>query len=62
MIDKARRQEILKGVRPKVLWRGEPPLGAWYTEEEIEAVVKAIRDSMDWNVGFTGREIEEFEE
>ncbi len=47
----------------RFIWKGEPPLGAWYTEEEIEAAIKAIRDSMDWNVGFcTGREIEEFEE
>ncbi|HIE53072.1 MAG TPA: DegT/DnrJ/EryC1/StrS family aminotransferase [Armatimonadetes bacterium] len=61
-MDKTQREEILKRVRPRVVWRGEPPLGAWYTEEEIEAAVRAIRDSLDWNVGFTGPEIEEFEE
>ena len=60
-MDKASREEALKKVHPKVVWRGEPPLGGWYTEEEIEAAVKAIRDSMDWRVGFYGREIEEFE-
>ena len=27
-------------------------LGAWYTEAEVEAAVKAIRDSMDWTKGF----------
>jgi len=61
MIDKSRREEILKKARPPVLWKGECPLGSWYTEEEIEAAVRAIRDSMDWNKGFTGPEIEEFE-
>jgi len=33
-------------------WPAEPMLGGWYTEEEIEAVVKAIRSSMDPAVGF----------
>ncbi len=39
-------------------------LGVWYTEEEIDAVVKAIRSSMDWTVGFGFYcdEIVEFEE
>jgi dTDP-4-amino-4,6-dideoxygalactose transaminase len=38
-------------------------LGAWYTEEEIEAATRAIRDSMDPTVGFgfICEEIEEFE-
>jgi len=61
MIDKRRREEIIKKMRPSILWKGECLLGSWYTEEEIEAAVKAIRDSMDWNKGFTGPEIEEFE-
>ncbi len=33
-------------------WQAEPMLGGWYTEEEIDAVVKAIRSSMDPAVGF----------
>jgi perosamine synthetase len=33
-------------------WRAEPLLGGWYTEEEIEAVVKAVRASLDPAVGF----------
>ena len=33
-------------------WQAEPLLGGWYTEEEIDAVVKAIRSSMDPAVGF----------
>lgn len=39
-----------------------PPLGGWYTEEEIEAVVACMRDSMDWRKGFGGPEIGQFEE
>jgi dTDP-4-amino-4,6-dideoxygalactose transaminase len=61
MIEKSRREEVLK-VRPSTVWAGEVHLGSWYTEEEIQAAVKAIRDSMDWNKGFSGEEIEEFEE
>ena len=33
-------------------WQAEPMLGGWYTEEEIEAAVKAIRTSLDPAVGF----------
>ncbi len=51
-MDKTRRQEILKRGQPTAQWDGEPMLGGWYTEEEVEAVVKAIRDSMDYQVGF----------
>jgi len=44
------------------VWKGEPALGGWYTEAEIDAAVAAIRDSMDWNTGFyAAREIEAFE-
>jgi len=42
-------RELGKPERP---FGGEPQLGAWYTEAEIEAAVKAIRDSMDWRIGF----------
>ncbi len=38
-----------------------PPLGGWYTEEEIEAVVACMRDSMDWRKGFSGPEVGQFE-
>jgi len=39
-------------------------LGSGYTDEEIEAAVKSIHDSMDWSVsfGFAYDEIVEFEE
>jgi len=61
LLDEEERKEILKKWRPKVMPPAEPLLGGWYTEEEVEAAVKAIRDSMDWHVGFTGDEIKEFE-
>ncbi len=63
-MNKEKRKEILNRGLPNIKWEGEPMLGAWYTEEEIEAVVKAIRDSMDWTVGFGFfcDEIVEFEE
>ena len=60
---KIKRNDLLKKVQPRVVWRGEPALGGWYTEEEIAVATKAIRDSMDWNVGFLAEnEIREFEE
>src|SRR5690242_8937300 len=44
-------------------WRSEPLLGSYYDEEEIEVVVKTIRDSMDpaKGFGFICEEIEQFE-
>ena len=62
-MDKERTREILKRGYPNTKWDGEPMLGGWYTEEEIAAVVKAIRSSMDWSVGFGFfcEEIVEFE-
>ena len=52
MIDRERRREVLAKYRPERTWLGEPMLGGWYTEEEIEAAVEAIRSSMDWLTGF----------
>lgn len=45
-------------------WVGEPLLGAMYDEEEINAVVDAIRDSMDISkgFGFSAEPIVKFEE
>jgi dTDP-4-amino-4,6-dideoxygalactose transaminase len=59
-----KRRAILKRGFPDMKWEGEPMLGAWYTQEEIEAVVKTIRESMDWTIGFGFfcDEIVEFEE
>ncbi len=63
MSDAKRRKEVLKGVRLSRAWPAEPLLGSAYGEEEIEAAVKAIRDSMDPVVGFgfDCEEIEQFE-
>lgn len=41
---------------------GLPPLGGWFTEEEVEAVVACVRDSMDWRKGFSGSETAQFEQ
>jgi len=60
MMDGKRRKEVLKrGLSGP--WQSEPMLGSAYGEEEIEAVVKTIRASMDPSVGF-GFITEEFEE
>ncbi len=62
-MDADRRKEILATQRPTILWRGEPLLGAYYTQEEINVVVDTIRESMspDTGFGFICEEIEEFE-
>ena len=39
-----------------------PPLGGWYTEEEVAAVAECLRDSMNWRTGFSGPEVTRFEE
>lgn len=62
-MDSARRQQLIRDHKPAVLWPGEPLLGGIYGEEEIEVVVRTIRESMDWTVGFgfICPEIEHFE-
>jgi dTDP-4-amino-4,6-dideoxygalactose transaminase len=57
VIEPAKRKGILSKGKPEpkdVPWWGEPNFGGWYTEAEIEAAVKAIRDSMHWSTGFGG--------
>jgi perosamine synthetase len=51
-MDQAKRKEILARGGLSQAWQAEPMLGGWYTEEEIEAAVKAIRSSLDPAVGF----------
>ncbi len=46
------RYKILKFRKPERMFPGEPLLGGWYTEEEVEVAIRAIRDSMDYRVGF----------
>ncbi|MEU8729347.1 DegT/DnrJ/EryC1/StrS family aminotransferase [Streptomyces tendae] len=36
----------------------DPALGAWYTDEEIEAAMDAIKESVDWRVGFRAKDRE----
>lgn len=63
-MDQAAKLAALDHPRPSPPWRGEPQLGGWYTEEEIEAAVAAIRSSMDWTgegFGFIVKEITDFE-
>lgn len=64
MIDAKRRKRILSRGKPEKAWAGEPGFGGWYTEDEIEAAVGAIRSSMHWTegFGFMVQEITDFEE
>ncbi len=62
LMDIGQRKSILQSRRPDALYPDEALLGAWYTEEEVEAVVKVIRSAMDYRVGFFGSEPEEFGE
>jgi len=65
MLSEHQRKDILKRGKPdpQVVWPGEPLLGGVYGEEEIETVVRTIRSSMDWTVGFgfICKEITDFE-
>jgi len=51
-MDKDHRKAILERRHLSIPWPAEPMLGGWYTEDEIEAVVGTIRDSMEPLVGF----------
>ena len=51
MLTKQEIEEVLS-TPTEIEWAGEPLLGSVYGEEEIEAVVAAIRDSMDIRKGF----------
>lgn len=59
-------KKIIKKGKPEpknIVWWGEPNLGGWYEETEIEAVVKTINESNNWMVGFgpNSKVIEDFE-
>jgi perosamine synthetase len=62
-MDASRRQAALKRGRPSIAWPGEPHLGGVYGEEEIEVVVKTMRESNNFvtGFGFICEEIEQFE-
>ena len=57
-----RKQALGKGI--SIEWPPEPILGSFYGEEELEAVIRTIRESMDPRVGFgfICEEINKFEE
>ncbi len=61
---KAERTAILEESKLSRPWPAEPAMGSWYTEEEIETVVRTIRESLDpvTGFGFFCEEIVEFEE
>ncbi len=63
MMNQAERRAVLgRGISKS--WQSEPWLGSYYGEEEIEAVVKTIRDSISdpsIGFGFICEEIKEFE-
>ena len=65
ILNRSQRKEILASRRPESPIRYEPELGGVYTEEEVEAAVKAMRESMEWREGGFGfikaQEIQEFE-
>lgn len=66
MLDHKTRQEILAKGKPEpknIMWWGEPNMGSWYTEAEIDAAIRTIRESNDWSVGFgpNATVIQEFE-
>jgi dTDP-4-amino-4,6-dideoxygalactose transaminase len=62
MTAKQRGEALKRGL--SLRWPAEPLLGSYYGEEEIEAVVRTIRASLDPRVGFgfICEEIEEFEQ
>ena len=59
-------KDVLARGKPEpkdVPWWGEPNLGGWYTDAEVEAAVRAIKDSSEWATGFGPNSpvIDEFE-
>ncbi len=66
MLSDQKIKEILSKGKPEpkdIPWYGEPNLGGWYTQAEIDAVVESLKESMDWTVGFgpNSKTIEDFE-
>ena len=51
-MDQGQREKVVARGGLSREWQAEPMLGGWYTEEEIEAAVKAIRACLDPSVGF----------
>ena len=51
-MNESSRTSLLRQVEPRISLQGEPLLGSSYGEEEIEAAVAAMRDSMEVTRGF----------
>jgi dTDP-4-amino-4,6-dideoxygalactose transaminase len=51
-MDLQRRKAVLKRGGTSIAWQAEPLLGSHYGQEEMDAVVSCIKDSMAYNVGF----------
>ncbi len=52
MFDTAERHRVLSQPKPDPPWQGEPMFGSLYGDEEIEAAVAAMRDSITPDKGF----------
>lgn len=51
-MDASQRKDILKRGGTSIAWQAEPLLGSHYGQEEMDAVVSCIKDSMAYTVGF----------
>ena len=58
-MDAARRKELIKEHKPPVHWPGEPLLGGWYTEEEIEEHWEMLGDCAEKMKGMLDKFSEE---
>ena len=60
MLDKNFIKKTLKKARPKpkTKWFGEPNLGSFYDKKEIDAVVRVLKKSKHWSIGFGPNPIE----
>jgi len=66
MLDRKTGKGILARGKPEpknIMWWGEPNMGSWYTEAEVDAAIRSIRESNDWAIGFgpNASVIQEFE-
>ena len=67
MISQKEVRKILSQGKPapkNIPWYGEPNLGGFFNDEEINMVVKVMKESSDWSVGFSSKSdvIKKFEE
>ncbi len=60
MLDKNFIKKTLKKTKPSpnTKWYGEPNLGSYYDNSEINAVIKTLKKSKHWSIGFGPNPIE----